>query len=118
MPREKDKEREKKNERKRRKYGQARLKQSKMGKISCFIAAVIAVLLIGLVNISYHSDGNSACYIGGIGLSALLFSIIGIMTAKEGFKENERNFRTCRIGIVCNTIFLISWIIFFLGGII
>lgn len=117
MPREKDKEREKKNEKKRRKYGQSRLKQSTKGKISCVIAVIIAILTICLLNITYYDDGKTAGYIGGLGISALLFSIFGIIIAKEGFREKERNFRTCRIGIVCNSIFLLGWIIFFLGGI-
>ena len=121
MPGEKDREREKKNEythKKLRKYGQARLKHSKKGIASCVIAVILAIVLITLISITYQNEGKAASYIGGFGISAFFFSIIGILVSVHGIKEHEGKILTCKIGLVCNSIFLLSWVIFFLGGII
>lgn len=115
----KDKERERKKERKKRgnrKYGQAKLKPSKKGMISCAIAGGLALALLALIGITYVCKGKAAGYIGGLGVSAFIFSIAGIVMAVRGFKERDKNYRTCKIGLAFNIIFMVSLLLFFVGG--
>lgn len=115
----KDRERERRKERKRRgnrKYGQAKFKPSKKGILSCVMAGVIAIVLLMLIGTAYVYKGKAAGYIGGLGVSALVFSCVGISSAIRGFRERDKNYRTCKIGIGLNIFFLISLVLFFIGG--
>lgn len=115
----KDSEKEKRKERKRRgnrKYGQAKLKPSKKGIWSCIVAAAIAVVLLSLIGITYMTKGKAAGYVGGLGVSALIFTFVGIDLAIRGFREREKSYRTCKIGIGLNIFFLVSLALFFVGG--
>ena len=119
MQRGRDKEKERQRERRKRgnrKYGQARLKPSKTGIVSCVIAGTIAAVLLILIVITYVYKGKASGYIGGIGVSALIFSGAGIVSAIRGFREREKDYRTCKAGLAFNIFFLLSLLIFFLGG--
>lgn len=114
----KDKEKERRKERKRRgnrKYGQAKLKPSKKGILSCVIAGIIAIVLLMLIGITYAYKGKAVGYISA-GISAFIFSGVGIATAIRGFRERDKNYRTCKFGLGFNIFFLVSLLIFFLGG--
>lgn len=115
----KDREKERQRERRKRgnrKYGQARLKPSKKGIWSCVTAGIIAAVLLALIGITYIYKGKAAGYIGGLGISAFIFSGVGIVTAIRGFRERDKDYRTCKIGLGCNIFFLVSLLFFFLGG--
>lgn len=117
--RDKERERQRQRERKKRgnrKYGQAKLKPSKKGILSCVIAVIIAIVLIGLVGITYAYKGKAAGYIGGFGVSALICSCVGIVIAIRGFRERDKDYRTCKFGLGFNIFFLVSLLLFFLGG--
>lgn len=113
--RERDRKRDKKK-RGNRKYGQAKLKHSKKGIISCVIAGAVAVVILSSVVITYLYKGKAAGYIGGLGVSALLFAGAGIMQGIRGLKERDKDYLTCKVGIGLNIFFLVSLLIFFLGG--
>lgn len=120
MRREKDKEKERKKElkhRRGRKYGRSKLKMARRGVVSCSIAGLIACAIVLLVGITYVLKGKAAGFIGGFGISAMIFTVVGIVTAVKGFKEREKNYLTCKIGIGLNIFLLVSLLIFFLGGI-
>ena len=120
MRKEKDKERGKKKEQKRRlegEYGQVKLKPSRRGAVSCSIAGIIACIIFLLVGITYVLKGKAAGFIGGFGISAMIFTIVGIVTAARGFKERDRHYRSCKIGFALNIFLLVSLLIFFFGGI-
>lgn len=102
--------------RKRRKYGQAKLKHAKKGILSCFIAGTVFGLLSILVAIAYISGGTAAGYIGGAGLIAAILSVIGMYWAIRGFKEREKDYLTCKIGIGCNLFFLLGFVAIFCRG--
>lgn len=116
---EREKERDRKKDKKKRgnrKYGQAKLKHSKKGITSCVIAGAVAFVILSSVVITYLYEGKAAGYIGGLGVSALIFSGAGIMQGVRGFKERDKDYRTCKVGIGLNIFFLVSLLVFFLGG--
>lgn len=117
----KQSERERNRERERRtrgsrKYGQAKLKHSKRGILSCAIAgAVVLSVTISLMT-AYNSAGEAGAYIGGIGLVTMILAGVGIYAAIRGFKEREKDYRTCKVGLGCNIFFLVSLIAIFCRG--
>lgn len=118
MQRRKD-DRERNRERKargNRKYGQAKLKHAKRGVLSSGIAALVGVLLITMVVIAYTSGGKAGSYIGGIGIVSAILAGVGIYVGFRGFREREKDYLTCRIGIGCNIFFLAGFIGIFCRG--
>ena len=116
---EREKERDRKKDKKKRgnrKYGQAKLKHSEKGITSCVIAGAVAFVILSSVVITYLYEGKAAGYIGGLGVSALIFAGAGIMQGVRGFKERDKDYRTCKVGIGLNIFFLVSLLVFFLGG--
>lgn len=116
---EREKERDRKKDKKKRgnrKYGQAKLKHSKKGITSCVIVGAVAFVILSSVVITYLYEGKAAGYIGGLGVSALIFAGAGIMQGVRGFKERDKDYRTCKVGIGLNIFFLVSLLVFFLGG--
>lgn len=99
-----------------RKYGQAKLKHAKKGVTSCIIALIVFGTFLGLLMTAYFSSGTAAAYIGGIGFCTMILSGIGIYCAIRGFKEREKDYLTCKIGIGCNIFFLLGFIVIFFRG--
>lgn len=99
-----------------RKYGQAKLKHAKRGIISCVIAGTIGILLATMLMIAYNSNGTAGTYIGGIGLVCVILAGIGVYTAIRGFREREKEYLTCKIGVGCNIFFIIGFIGIFCRG--
>ena len=117
--RKEDRERNRERERRargNRKYGQAKLKHSKRGVLSTGIAALVGLLLITMVVIAYASGGTAGAYIGGIGLVSMILAGIGIYAGFRGFREREKDYLTCKIGIGCNIFFLVGFIGIFCRG--
>ena len=115
----KKEERDRSKERRKRgnrKYGQAKLKHAKKGIISCSFAGAVLLLMIILVATTYRADGTVPGYIGGIGSCTMLFSGIGIYMAYRGFKEREKDYLTCKIGMACNSLFLLIFVGIFCWG--
>ncbi len=99
-----------------RKYGQAKLKHAKRGVLSSGIAALVGVLLVTMVVIAYTSGGTAGSYIGGLGVVSAIFAGVGIYLGFRGFREREKDYLTCKIGIGCNIFFLVGFIGIFCRG--
>lgn len=115
----KEKDNNKERERRKRgnrKYGQAKLKHSKRGVLSCCIAGGVLALLLTLLSIAYISAGAAASYIGGLGLIAFIISCVGCWNAVRGFKERDKNYITCKIGVGFNIFFIVGFIAIFCRG--
>ena len=100
-------DRQKQKERKKRgtrKYGQAKYKHSHMGIVSCSCAGAALVLLAGCILYAYLARG------------ALILSILGIRAAAKGFRERERNYLTCKIGLPGSALVLLLFLVIFIGG--
>ena len=110
-----DRERERRN-RKRRKYGQAKLKHAKRGILSCVLSAVVLIVLVALLAKAYTSGGTAAPVIGGFGLTSFVLACCGLYTGVRGFKEREKDYLTCKIGVSCSTFFIFLFLIIFCRG--
>ena len=112
-------ERQREKERKKRgtrKYGQAKYKYSRMGVISCGCAAAALLLLAGCILYAYLARGAAAGVVGGIAVVSMVLSIMGIRAAVKGFRERERNYLTCKIGLPGSTLVLLLFLAIYIGG--
>ncbi len=112
-------ERQREKERKKRgarKYGQAGFKQSRRGIISCWCAAAAILILAGSIAWAFAVGGNAPGIVGGIAVIALVLSVSGIRMAIRGFRERERSYLTCKIGLPANAAALILFFVIFIGG--
>ena len=110
-------DRQKQKERKKRgtrKYGQAKYKHSHMGIVSCSCAGAALVLLAGCILYAYLARGAAAGIVGGIAIVSLILSILG--AAAKGFRERERNYLTCKIGLPGSALVLLLFLVIFIGG--
>lgn len=114
--REKKKSEKEKLKRRSRKYGQAELKHSKRGILSCMMAGCTLFLLVLVFSVSYISKGDVNILIGLVGLGALALSAAGLVKGIQGFKEREKNYLTCKIGTGLNGAFLLGLFAIFLRG--
>ena len=110
-----DRQRERRR-RKRRKYGQAKLKHAKRGIISTTLAAVVLCMLVILLGVAYSSRGMAAPIIGGIGFIAVILDGCALYMGIRGFKEREKDYLTCKIGVACSSAILLGFIIIFCRG--
>lgn len=108
-----EKRRKKRNSRKR---GYARREQSEYGRYSCIFACAAVVILLVSVAVSYIMRGNGFALIGGLGLIAVISTLIGIKAAFAGLRERDTNHATCKTGLGMNLAFLFVLIIIFIGG--
>ncbi len=114
-----DRERERAKERRKRgnrKYGQAKLKHAKRGVLSCGVSGAVCVLLLILLSVAYFNEGTAAPIIGGIGLITLGLAVYGLYLGIRGFKEREKDYLTCKIGVGCCAFFILGFIIIFCRG--
>lgn len=111
--------RKREKERKKRrsfKHGQVKLKHSKRGLVSCGLALTSAFLMMLIFSVSYISRGDISILIGLTGLMVLVMSAIGVERGIRGFKEREKNYATCKGGIVCNAVLLLIFIATYIRG--
>lgn len=60
--------------------------------------------------------GEAPGIIGGITIISLILAGYGIYSAIIGFRERERSYLTCKIGIVMNAAAIISFFAVFIRG--
>ncbi len=111
--RQRDRERKKRGT---RKYGQAKLKHSHMGILSCWCAAGALLILAGCIAWAFSTRGEAAGIVGGIAVLVLILAVLGIRAAAKGFRERERSYLTCRIGLLFSLLALILFLAIFIGG--
>ena len=112
-------ERQREKERKRRgtrKYGQARLKHSRMGIVSCWMAVLSLLALAGCILYAYLTGGEAAGIVGGVAVLSPVFSACGLRSAVKGFRERERRYIFCKIGLPLNILMLIIFCAIFIAG--
>lgn len=121
--REKDpaKEREKirKKERKKRgnrRYGQSQLKHSRKGILSCMMAGLTTVIFAIILILAFLFKGESAAIIGSFGIFNVILSVIGLNMGLRGFRERDKNYITCKIGVGINGMIAGMLIAIFIRG--
>lgn len=109
------KERNKQNI-KSRKYGQVKLRASKRGMYSCLFALGCLVCLGGLIYAAYVTYGAVPSFVGSIGLITVINAGCGIYYGIMGFKERERSYITCKLGILANSMVVLLFVLLFIRG--
>ena len=99
--RQKEKERRKRGS---RKYGRAKFKNSRKGILSCISGAGALLILGGCILYAFLARGKAAGIVGGI------------RCAIQGFRERDRSYLTCKIGLPVNAAALILFLAIFIGG--
>lgn len=116
----KEKERRKREkERKKRrnfKHGQVKLKHAKRGLVSSGLAFTSAFLMMLIFLVSYISRGDVDILIGFTGLMVLVMSAVGVEQGIKGYKEREKNYVSCKGGIICNVVLLLIFTATFIRG--
>ena len=97
-------------------FGQTRKKHAKMGMDACIYAGLTAFVLILAILIAYVTHGTSAVYIGLMGILAIISAGRGIYAAVKGFRERDKNYITCKIGMGVNIFFLVCLLFIYIGG--
>ena len=112
-------ERQREKERKKRgtrKYGQANLKQSRKGVLSCINGFGGLLILAGCIFYAFMARGNAHGIVGGLAILAVVLAVNGIRLAIGGFYERERNYLTCKIGLPVSFVSVIFFLTIFIGG--
>ena len=99
-----------------RKYGQAKLKHAKKGIISCCLSAGVFLMLVILLSIAYFTRGEAAPIVGSLGLISMGLAGSAIYTGVRGFREREKDYLTCKIGIGSSSAIILGFIIIFCRG--
>ena len=113
--RERDRERRKRGN---RKYGQAKLRHSRKGILSCMMAAVVAGIFIALILTAFLNKGSSAAIIGSFGLFDILLAVAGLISGVKGFGESDKNYFSCKVGLGINGFVLFCLIAVFVRGLV
>ncbi len=98
------------------KFGQDRRRHSKRGIFACLFAVTGLSSLVGLLGVAYYRYGNGHAIMGGISVLTMLISILGIINGVRGFREREKNYITCKIGIGINTFIIACFILLYIRG--
>ena len=113
--RDKKRARERDRNKRSRKYGQIKRKHSRKGIWSCVMAVLVTAVIAGLIVMAFMNKGKSAM-VGSFGVFDMILACIGIVTGVKGFKERDKNYLTCKIGIVVNGFILLALILVFIRG--
>lgn len=101
-----------------RKSRKSPLRHSTMGKHSCILAGVSVGIFLVAVWIAFVMRGQSVGMVGGLGILAIVVAGVGCKAAMKGFRERERNYLNCKIGMTLNILILIGLLIIFIGGLV
>lgn len=99
-----------------RKYGQTILKHSHMGIRSCWYAAGAFLLLASAIVAAFILRGQNVGFVGGMGILSVVLAGLGIQASVKGRREREKNYLTCKIGVLLNGIILVCLLIIFAAG--
>lgn len=113
------KEREKRRKKMlRTKYGQKPLKHAKKGVESCLLAALVFSFLIVMIVLSFSAKGDVGIFAGIAGILMLFPAGKGLKMGIKGFGERDKNYITCKIGVICNGLVLLGLAVIFIRGLI
>lgn len=115
----KRREREKGKIRKRfRKSDENRTPHASRGITSCIYAGGFWAALVIMIIISIVTGGNAPAFVGGLSIVIFFGAWMGVITGFRGFKERDKNYITCKIGVVCNLAILACFVGIFIRGLL
>ena len=113
------KEREKRRKKMiRTKYGQTQRRHAKKGIKSCIYAFFAIFFLFLMIANSFVENGQVGILMGIAGFLILALAVEGTKMAVQGFKERDKNYITCKIGLGCNVAVLLCMFAIFVRGLI
>ena len=113
------KEREKRRKKMiRTKYGQAPRRHAKKGIKSCIYAFFSMFFLFLLISSAFVENGQVGVLLGLAGFMIVSLAVAGTKNAVYGFKERDKNYITCKIGLGCNVAVLLCMFAIFVRGLI
>lgn len=113
------KEREKRRKKMiRTKYGQTQRRHAKKGIKSCIYAFFAIFFLFLMIASSFVENGQVGMLMGIAGFLIFALSIEGTKMAVQGFKERDKNYITCKVGLGCNAAVLFCVFAIFVRGLI
>ena len=102
----------------RTKYGQKQKRHAKKGLPACIYAFFALFFLFLLIATSFVENGKIGVLMGIVGFLILALSAAGTKMAIQGFKERDKNYITCKIGLGCNAAVLLCMFGIFVRGLI
>ena len=82
---------------------------------ACGCAGLTVVLFLLLLT-AYINRGETPAVTGALGLIIMIAGWFGVAIGVRGLREIEKDYRSCRVGIVLNGILAFSLTALFLGG--
>lgn len=112
-------ERRKERERKKRgarKYGQSEMKPARKGILSCISGGAGLLILAGCIAYAFVARGEAHGIIGGLAIISLVLSVNGVRLAVGGFRERDRSYLPCKIGLPASFAAIVFFLAIFIGG--
>ena len=71
-----------------------------------------------MISSAYVHKGEINSLIGVLGLMTLAMSGVGLGLGIKGFKERDKNYITCKVGIVANALILLALFAIYIRGLL
>lgn len=100
-----------------RMYSFAEKKHSQRGLVSTILGGISLVIFAALAYLAYYLDGQGGAYLGSIGLTGTVFSLMGLILGMMSFGEQDTLFFLSKLGTILNGCVLAVWIFVILIGV-
>lgn len=113
------KRREKEKRRKKfLKRDENKIPHASRGITSCIYAGGFFAAFLAMIIISIATGGHAPAFVGGLAIVIFFGAWMGIITGFRGFKERDKNYVTCKIGVACNLVILLFFAGIFIRGLL
>ncbi len=102
---------------KKRMYSFAEKKHSQRGLVSSVFGGISLVIFLALAYVAYYMNGQGGAYLGSIGLTGVLFSLMGLFLGLLSFGEENTFHFFSKLGSILNGCVLAVWIFVILIGV-
>lgn len=89
---------------------------SHMGAWSCYFAIASLVVFAAAVLVAFLLGTKGVRFTGGLGMASVLIAFGGMRAAMDGFRERDKNYVNCKVGIAVNIVILLFLIVVFIIG--
>ncbi len=90
-------------------YSFAEKKYSANGIASAVLSLISAILLIGLLFVSFLLKGRANVWIGAMGFTGIVMACCGLRYGFIGFKDDCRSYFCSKFGTITGMISLVGW---------
>lgn len=102
---------------KKKMYSFAEKKHSQRGFVATIMGVISLIVFLVLAYIAYYMNGQGGAYLGGIGLTGVLFALTGLILGLLSFRESNTIYFFSKLGAILNGCVLAIWILVILSGI-